>query len=192
METNLNGIVIGTSPRTKDWLREALIHLTGVPYKIMIVGNGCLPTEGDINIGNDWNGYELGAIAHGYKMFKEFVFLPDTCFVKDISLFDKVFDREGGVALCKNFFSYLGKYNSKVISEIGVPKVTTQREAVDKELHWNKLYMKSDLLWKYFEATLPIQSDKFIDKNGRKNMVLENDYLIKYKGTWEESMIRDE
>ena len=190
METNLNGIVIATTPETQVWLKEALEHLRGVPYKIMLVGNkGWLPTEGDINIANDWNGYELGAIEHGARFFKEFVFLHDTVFVKDTSLFDKVFAKEGGVALCKNFMCYLGKYNSKVLQEIGIPRVEKKMEGAIHEVQWNQKYMKADPAWSYFEEVLPINTDKFQDKNGRKNMIVENNYLIKYKATWDPSMI---
>ena len=183
------GIVITTSEATKDWLPECLNSLKNAPYPILVVGNGgwqpIIP-EGILNVTvvvNDWNGWELGGIKRGAEHFEEFVHLMDTVVVKDISMFEKMFDTKGSVHLCPMFFSYLGKYRTWILETVGIPKIHDKEEAITAEHMWNNTYLSCDLLAEQFEPELPITTDVFEEKHGRRNMVCENDFIIKYKAT---------
>jgi hypothetical protein len=177
----MKGIVITTSEATKVFLPELLKSIED-KYSILVVGN---QTSGEhIDITNEWNGFELGGIGRGYENFDEFVHLMDTCVIKDNKMFDIMFEHKGSMYLCDYFFSYLGKYRKEILDLVGVPKINNKRDAIALENRWNGEYLRNDPDAKQFIQSLPIHTDKFIEKNGRTNMVLENDYIIKYKATW--------
>ncbi len=183
----MKGIVVTTSEYTKDWLLECLRSIPE-EYSILVVGNGgykppMLPF-GVQFVMNDWNGFELGGVLRGAEYFDEFILIMDTCVIKDKKMIDDMFDHKGGVYLCDGFFSYLGKYMSDVVERIGVPKINTKGEAVDMERNWNMLYLRNDPNAVQFNPSLPIHTDVFEEKHGRKNMILDNGFIIKYKGTW--------
>jgi hypothetical protein len=184
----MKGIIITTSEATKNFLGDCLKSCYGPKYPIVVVGNGgYLPDVTRWNtavIKNDWNGFELGGIARGAEMFDEFIHLMDTCIVKDIKMFDQMFEAPGGVHLCPRFFSYLGKYRTDALKQIGIPRIETKQEAVAMEVSWNAQYLAADSQAKQFEPVLPIETDVFEEKYGRKNMVCENDFIKKYKGTY--------
>ncbi len=161
----LKGIVITTSDATRDWLPACLNSLKTAPYEVFVQDNG---KEG---------GYELAGISAGKNLFKEFVHLMDTTEVKDISLFDKLFEIDGHVFLTEGGYHYMGKFVSNDLPEI--PTVKTKAEAIDLELKW--LGKKPR---KYFKPDLPVHTEVFKNKNGRRNMILSNEFITKYKATF--------
>lgn len=174
------GIVITTSFHTREWLPECVRTSKG-KYPVLIVSNSDLGIdmtnyEADMVV-NDWNGFELGGILQGKEHFDEFIHLMDTTIIKDVSLFDKLFDIDGHVFLTKGGYHYMGKFVSKDLPEI--PKISTKEEAINQELYW-----LGDKPRTYFTPDLPAHTGVFEEKHGRTNMVLENDYLIKYKATF--------
>ena len=119
---------------------------------------------------------EYAAAELGRQMFDEFILIHCTCVIKDNSMFDKLFELPGHVALTDRFFHLMAKYVSADMPE--VPVVHNKREGTNYEVNWfTKPYT-------VFEPEFPVASDKFEEKYGRKNMVLENDYMIKWKGHW--------
>ena len=126
------------------------------------------------------NSHEYAAVANGAKVFDEFVFLHCTMLVKDNSIFDKLFEVPGHVALTHNFYHLMGKYVSNDMPEI--PVVHSKGESISRELNW---FTKT---YSVFGEQLPVQSDKFEIKHNRKNMILENNYLIKFKAHWSGDM----
>jgi hypothetical protein len=119
---------------------------------------------------------EYGAVALGKEMFDEFILIHCTCLIKDNSLFDKLFEIPGHVALTSRFFHLMAKYVSADMPE--VPVVRNKAEGTNLEVHWfTKPYT-------VFEPELIVHTQNFEEKHGRKNMILENDFLIKYKGHW--------
>lgn len=175
------GIVITTSEYTKDFLDECLNSL-GDKYPVLVVSNMYQTDKADII--NDWNGFELGGILRGYENFDEFIHLMDTCRVDDKALFDKMFEHDGSVFFCRGFYSYLGKYRSDILEKAGIPRVNTKADAIAQENQWNRHYLSFDQKAILFDPELPIHTTKFEEKNGRRNMVLENGFLTKWKGTW--------
>lgn len=144
----------------------------------------------------DKGDFELGAIRHMFYNtdIDEFLLLHDTCEIKDNKLFDIVFDQYEGksVALANHpciFGMYLGKYRREVLNMMYIPKAHNKIEAVEYEMTFNTEYCKLDGDVKLLDNPLH-DTDVFIEKFGRKNMVLENDLLIKYKATWNRSMVK--
>jgi len=175
------GIVITTSEHTKDWLPECVASL-GTKYPILVVGNNYKSEL--VNVVNDWNGFELGGILRGAEHFDEFIHLMDTCIVNDQTILDELFEHNGSVYLCDGFFSYLGKYRKEILDKIGIPKINSKGEAIEMERAWNRKYLDADSDSVQYIPELPIHTSVFVEKHGRKNMVLDNGKIIKFKGTW--------
>jgi hypothetical protein len=182
------GIVITTSEYTKDFLKECLDSLPN-KYPILVVSNGgyipqIKPNEPAMLLMNDWNGFELGGISRGAEVFGEFVHLMDTCIVHNPVIFDVMFTYPDSVHLSRGFYSYLGKYKKEILNQIGIPRIENKEEAIAAEHHWGAEYLRADKNAMQFMPELPVESDVFEEKHGRKNMVLSNGFITKYKGTW--------
>jgi len=181
------GIVITTSAYTKDFLRPCLESIKDVKYPVMVVSNGgFLPDISGLKVDrliiNKENLWELGGIQRGKDNYDEFVHLMDTTIVKDISMFDRLFEIEGNVALTKGHFHYMGKYETAKLPNL--PIVKDKDTAIKLEAHWLRYYRE-------YSPSLPVQSDVFEVVHGQRRMVLENIYMKKYKGHWQR-MTEDE
>lgn len=164
MERISKGILITTSDFTADYLKP-LLESIKTDYPIVIHKN---TTEN--------NGWELSGIQKGKDNFDEFIHLMDSTLIKDNSLFDKLFEMKGNIFLTNGGYHYMGKFVSDTLPLI--PNISTKAEAIAHELHWYKGEKK------YFEPDLPVHTDIFEEKYGQRRMKLENDYLIKWKGTF--------
>ena len=171
--------MICTSEYTKDFLKPLLDSIKETQYTVVVVSNGGYKPDlpkGIPLIINSWNGWEIGGIQRAKETFSEFVFLMDTTLIKDISLFDKLFAIEGNVVLTKGNFHYMGKF---VTSELpNLPRVHDKTTAIMLEVRWLDGF-------NYIEFTpdLPVHSLNWEMIHGMKRMRLENEYMIKWKGT---------
>lgn len=182
----MKGIVITTSQYTKDFLKPLLESIKDVKYTVLIVSNGGYdPKEvflkhvsqhETILVINDWNGWEMGGIQQGKEHFDEFVHIMDSTLIKDISMFDKLFEIKGNVVLTKGNFHYMGKFVSELLPNS--PRMNSKDIAIFHETTWlPQPYIE-------FIPDLPVHTNNFTTIYGQKRMVLENEYMIKYKGTW--------
>lgn len=174
----MKGIVITTSEYTKDFLKPCLDSIKKTQYTILVVSNDkYIPKvpHGIKLVVNNWNGWELSGIQRGKETFHEFVHLMDTTVVKDISLFDKLFSLQGNIVLTKGNYHYMGKFVTKDLPDI--PKINSKEEGIRLERFWLKDY-------KEFSPDLPVHTNKFEVIHNQHRMKLENDYLIKWKGTY--------
>lgn len=173
------GIVI-TTHNDSPWLKECLESIkTNYPI-IVHVNGGKLPVfEWNENItivlGAN-NGWEIAGIRTGKLHFDEFVHLMDSTVIKDNSLFDKLFAIDGNVFLTNGGYHYMGKFVSSTLGNL--PTASNKEEAIQLELNW---YHGPRT---YFKPDLPVHTNAREEKHGRLNMVLENDYMVKWKGTW--------
>jgi hypothetical protein len=173
----MKGVVIGTSEYTKDFLKPLLDSIKDTPYKVLVVSNNYTPDFPIENlIINDWNGWEIAHIQRGKENFDEFIFLMDTTLIKDISLFDKLFEIEGNVVLTKGCFHYMGKFVTKELPNL--PRVHDKNTAIMLEVRW-----LDGFPYKEFEPDLPVHSLNWEVVHGQNRMRLENEYMIKWKGT---------
>ena len=166
MDKISKGIVISCTEKSRPFY-EDLCKTLKTKYPILFSWEGVDRPE---------NSHEYAAVANGVKIFDEFIFLHNTMLIKDNSIFDKMFEIEGHVALSESFYHLMGKFVSNNMPEI--PVVHSKAESISRELNWfNKPYT-------VFEDKLPVTSNEFVGKYGRTNMVLENKFLIKLKGHW--------
>lgn len=166
-------IIIG-STTSSPWLENCLKSFQGYDkYPIIVVIN---------------NDFEVGKILDvlKYTDLDEFFLFHDTVEIKDPSFITTAFNIEGGVSLCDHpttFGMFIGKYRREILETMDIVPTLTKKDAVIAEMKFNQDYCSREpklyTLFPDFQNT-----NIFEEKFGRKNMVLENEYLKKYKGTW--------
>lgn len=183
--------------RIDTWLKDCLASLD-TKHPVMVVFQGDKPAKG-LKIGFDYthqalNGYDPGALVWARENCKddEFFVLHDSCIIKDNLLWHVVFNGYAGqsVALATHptiMGMFLGKYLTKIVQKLEPPVAKDKTHAVELEESYNQSYCQED-----YPITVdnPLTiSDVFEEKYGRKNMILENRWIKKYKGTWNREMI---
>lgn len=167
------GIIIVAHPANKLFLDDLLSDLQECPYPIVIVYNT-----------DENNGWEYRGIEVGRNLFHNFILLHDTLRVKHIGLMEDMFLYTGKVSLLGKFNGFMGKYGDSIPS-FATPN--SKQESILLEVIWSNVCTSSD----YDEI---FERDDFIDGwsltdrietiHGQERMVYENDYIIKYKGTY--------
>ena len=116
------------------------------------------------------------------------MFLQDSVVVKDEKLFDLLYNDKGSIALTNDpsmFGMYMGIYERVHLSKIEIPIPKSKSEAIGYEISWTKNYCQA-------AKNVRVAFSDFTDSKskrketvfGRLNLVIENDFLIKYKGNW--------
>lgn len=167
-------VVIGTTPNREHWLSESLKAIGDRPVLVL----------------SDYT-FELGKIEWLYQNtnIDRFLFMQDSVIVKNPEFFTLLDSSEGSVSINKDpsyYGCYLGVYERKILSKVQhFPKINKKSESIYNEIYWNLKYVQ---VAKSVTVLFPELSDANATrteiKYGRKNLVLENDYLIKYKGDW--------
>jgi hypothetical protein len=165
-------VVIGSSPDRQDWLADCSVSIKR--DHIAVINTG----------------YELGKIGWVMNNTKvdRFLFLQDSWVIKNQAFWDLLDGITGSVAITSDpyfYGCYAGVYERSVIEQIGVPVMTDKLDSIRCEIEWHKLYV--DVAGEpavLFPDLTDANATREIQKHGRTNLVLENDYLIKYKGTW--------
>src|SRR3990167_10608486 len=176
------GIVIGTSEASKEFLKPLLNSIRDTKYDILVVSNGgyapnISPYDPTVELViNEFNGWELAVISRGKERFDEFIHIHDTTLIKDISLFDKLFAIEGNVVLTKGNFHYMGKFVTRELPNL--PRVHDKVTAIMLEVKWLDGFQYTE-----FQPDLPVHTNNWEIIHGKNRMRLENDYMIKWKGT---------
>jgi hypothetical protein len=134
--------------------------------------------------GPDWC---MGAIKQTWERtsYKELVFMNESMLCKDNAVWDIIFKQYKGqsVMLGDRFLMFFGKFRRPMVNQLQFPVVRNKVDDVLKgEGQWCRQYYE-------LNDHMPLQpltdGDTFEMKHGRKNMVLENDYFIKYKASWD-------
>lgn len=139
-------------------------------------------------------GGELGAIRMIYRdtHWPRWLLLQDSCVVLDQGLFDLVDEVDGPLLVAPRPCMYLAVYERRVLDVVGIPDAAggADRElAIRYECEWIDQYVDAAVAMGY---KVPVLFPDLTDGNargveerhGRQNLVLENGYLRKYKGTW--------
>lgn len=155
-----------------------------------------LDTRYPILITNHW-GWQIDGVRKTFEDtdYEEIFFLNETCIVKDNSLWKIVFEEYKGysVTLADKFQMYLAKYLREYVEWTTFPKVSNRWEDVTRgEDGWNHQYMAADpnyIKIDPIEDENPDFEHNFEYKFGRKNMVVQNQYIKKWKSAWNISMI---
>jgi len=165
-------IVIGSSPDRQGWLAD------------------CSASIGREHIAVVNYGFELGKIQWVMENTNadRFLFLQDTWQIKSEGFWDLLDSFEGSVALMNHpyfFGCFAGVYERRFVEKIGTPKVTEKYQSIVSEREWNRQYVE--------HAGEPVvlfpdlndrNATRVVERHGRDNLVLENDFVVKFKGTW--------
>lgn len=170
-------IVVLTGDDRDKWLNNFESTLPKSKYPLRIVKS---------------DNFELGAITEVMNDYDEFIFLHDTCEIKSDKLFSFCFEECGGRSVSfanhpSPFGMYLGKYRSEILKRISWRLPETKLEAVEGEISFPNDYARVE-----YPISIPnslTSSNVFEEKFGRLNMILENDWIKKYKATWNRNMI---
>lgn len=169
-------ITVITTPTISPWLNNLLESIEGYhKYPIIIVSN---------------YGYELGKLKlmYDYTNFDEILLLQETVEIKKTELFDKIFVENVGksVAIGTGSSSYLIKYRREILDKTEIPIMQNKDDSIHYERVFNNEYWDKEEKDKkvHLFDDFPHKSDIFEDKFGRKNMKIENDYLIKWKARY--------
>lgn len=170
-------IVIGTTPGRENWLHDCLKSIDK-PVLILSAFN-----------------YELGKIKWcANHLNTNFLFLQDSTIIKNSNWMDDLLNKQMSIALFNDpyiYGTYMGVYEIEVLKQIEIPQPSTKAEAVHFEIAWTKKYVEKA---KRVEVAFPEISDAKAKQGyhqGRLNLILENEYLIKYKGDWGQKPLVD-
>ena len=165
-------IVICTVPTRNNWLLDCL---SSINREVVVL--------------SDFTN-ELGKISWMVKNtnFDRFLFLQDSVVIKNDLFFDKMFAHDGSVSVnqCpKKYGSFMGIWERKVLLETGIPVAKNRKEVIDLEFNWTPKYCAAaGSVPVVFPELHDYNASEIVMRHGRKNLVLENDYIVKYKGTW--------
>ena len=119
---------------------------------------------------------------------ERFLFLQDSWVIKDDSFWELLENEESSVCLNADpyyYGCYAGIYERRIIEQIGIPVIESKLDAIENEIAWHKDYVRVAGEPKVlFPELTDKNATRTVEKNGRTNLVLENDYILKYKGTW--------
>lgn len=184
--------------RVDTWLKDCLASIK-TDHQIMVVFQDEKPAKG-LKIGSEYTYHTNGRFDPGGIVWAmnnlgkddEFFILHDSCVIKDNLLWKVVFEGyfEESVALASHptmMGMFLGKYRMPIVTQLKPPAAKDKKQAVELEETWNR---------EYCQLEQPIALDNsltkstiFEERHGRKNMVLENRWLIKYKGTYDPAQL---
>jgi hypothetical protein len=134
--------------------------------------------------------FELGAMKATLEHtdWDEFILIQDTFEVINPEIFDILFTNypDQSVFYGPSRQMFLAKYRRQVLEKLEIPDTRTKLESIFQESKFANLY----------ESVEPfmIFNHSFRDENfygntewkwGRENLVLKDEYLIKWKGTWD-------
>jgi hypothetical protein len=166
-------IVVGTVPGREMWLRDCLATI-----------------ERDVVVVSQRN-WELDKIRWCAENLRcdRFLFLSDTVLVKRQDFFDASFAAgPGSVAIsdCPTKYGmFMGVFLPDLVARTDMPTVTDKEHSIELEVSWAKQYASLDpeapLLFADFTDGTAQRTEV---RHGRVNLRLENDYLVRHKGTW--------
>lgn len=169
----LDVVVVASTPGREGWLSECLASIDCEVFVIRQPGT-----------------WELGKIKWLYENtnFDRFLFLHDSVIIKDQAFFDKMFEHPGSVSVTSDpgiFGMFMGVYTREHLCRVELYSPVTQRDSIRAEVEWTRGYAAAagevPVVFPEFRDST---NKGFVEHHGRVNMILENDYLRKYKGTW--------
>ena len=165
-------IVIGSSPDRGEWAAEAS---ASIGREHIVVSN---------------YGFELNKIRWVIENTRaeRFLFLQDSWRIKSDKFWGLIDQFEGSIALNRDpyfFGCYAGVYERWVVERIGIPWVENKQHSILLEIDWHRHYVEiAGEPTVLFPELTDANATGVVVKNGRENLLLENEYVEKWKGTW--------
>ena len=167
--------VVATVPGREQWLTQCLQSLTGRDVLVVSLERG----------------FELGKIEWVYRntTLERFLFLQDSAEVLSKGFWGRLEEFPGSVALLGDpsvYGSYMGVYERKVLDKlVGWPLVDSKMGSIANEIMWTRDYADKAGSVPVLFPDLTDADGHMGEKFGRMNLVLENQYFRKWKGTWQ-------
>lgn len=165
-------IVVATTPGRENWLKQCL---ESIERPVMVL--------------SDFT-FELGKIKWVFDNTKiqRFMFLQDSVVIKNQKIFELLDEDKGSIALTNDpcmYGMYLGVYEKNTLEMIDIPLPKSKDESISLELSWTESYCRAarNVRLAFTDLTDSRAKRKEV-LFGRENLVLENEFLIKYKGNW--------
>ena len=156
------------------WIDEQLDCIRETPYPVVLAIN--TPDDNRFDTAGLYLAVDLG--------LEEFVLLHDSCLVKDVTLFELLFDVPGVVSISPNFLMFQGKFVTERLPRLPDPPPQSKWEVVALEVDFARLPADVTMFPEFYDG-----NHRFGWKNGRENMILENDYLVKYKQCYDLELV---
>jgi hypothetical protein len=166
--------VVATAPGREQWLTQCLQSLAGRDVLVVSLEHG----------------FELGKIEWVYRntTLERFLFLQDSAEVLSKGFWGRLEEFPGSVALLGDpsvYGSYMGVYERKVLDKlVGWPLVDSKMGSIANEIMWTRDYADKAGSVPVLFPDLTDSDGHMGEKFGRMNLVLENQYFRKWKGTW--------
>jgi hypothetical protein len=165
-------ILIATTPEREHWLADCLKSFGTMP----------------VTVRSDY-GYELGKIKWAYENtnWDRFWFFQDSVVIKNKQFLQDGWDMQTSVSINRSpapYGMYLGIYTRETLNKMYIPMVKTKQDSIKYENDWHREYCSHENVPIMFPEFNDNRANGTEERHGRINLVLENDYLIKYKGTW--------
>ena len=167
-------IFIGTTSTRSNWLEQCLTSLRC--KKFTIIGDEAM--------------WELGKIKFIHETYRHerFLFLHDSVEILDDSFFDFIDETTGSVALFSDpvpFGMFMGIFERRVLDQVPLWQPTSKESSAKAELLWTTRYARAaEPYTVLFPEVCDRNAVRIIERFGRKNLVLENRFIRKYKATW--------
>lgn len=158
------------------WLKDCLESMREAKYPIYVAMNS-----------KTFNNYESAGLILGSKLGDDFVLLQDSTIIKDVKLFELFDNHMGPLSLGYEYLMYLGKFVPGMLQAVEMPQVNSKQEAVDMEIGWLKAFARAAGVPSLFPTFT--DTNVFEEKHGKKRMVIENEYIKKFKNCWDLSMV---
>ena len=165
-------ILVATTPGRENWLKQCL---ESIERPVMVL--------------SDFT-FELGKIKWVFENTKieRFMFLQDSVVIKNQKIFELLDEDKGSIALTNDpcmYGMYLGIYERKILKMVDIPLPKSKAESIAFELSWTETYCRAarNVRLAFTDLTDSRAKRKEV-LFGRENLVLENEFLIKYKGNW--------
>lgn len=156
---------------------QAIIHDAGIQ---------CLLISYPINESQ----YEMDAIREGMKYYDEFIVIQDSCLIKNPDILKEMLALKGqSVWLSSWGQNYFCKYRTEILKQMQLPEIKSKEDSVRYEREFHEAYRKLETPIVLMDGCLE-NTNEFEYAFGRNNMIIENKYFKKYKGTWDVNMIK--
>ena len=179
-----------------NWLLLSLESLLGCKYPVVIVVNGTTDRDqSDLDAFANFgtvlplrtDHYECGAIRGvlEHTVYDEFVFLQDSIEVLDLMGLDQLFAVPHSACAMPRFECFLGKFRRDPLLRIEIPEPRTKDESILLGEQWFlRAYQRVEPVEVLYPTFDDAHAKGIIEKFGRRNLVLENQYFRKWKGRW--------
>lgn len=163
--------IVATFPGREHWRDDIVADLAGQDFTVV-------------------DGWELDAIYYGTATRDErFCVLQDSWRIFDPVFFERLDSTTGSVTIAdrpRHYGCYAGVYEPAVVERTELPTIGDKEDAITHETVWTSHYVNA-LGYEppcLYPDLFADHRGVVVEHHGRKNLMLGNNEIRKYKGTW--------